>query len=406
MIMSSVCALPILSNPRAANEPFARRARFRWPTATGLLFLLVYACSSFVVFGADSSHCDICGKPHGLTIYTATDKVTREKVFICYECATWADECYICGLPARDKATPLPDGRFLCARDARTAVLDEAKAKETCEAMRDTLEHMLSRFLTLPSTNVTVALVDRVDLYDELAVVGNDFECPDILGYIHSRTNQTGLSHAISLMSALPLGEFRATCAHEYDHAWVFENVSPERRKRLNRDAHEGFCELLAYLLVDSLHDDDQLKRMLRNTYTRGQINLFIAAEKEFGLNDILDWMRWGVNPRLKAADPGDIRNVVMPRLQSPTATNQLVYAQHRAPAPTNLVLKGISAGGNQTLALINDQTLAVGESAKVRLGATNVLVRCLAIGARSARVQAVDSGQVFDLQLTEGANR
>ena len=148
------------------------------------------------------------------------------------------------------------------------------------------------------------------------------------------------------------------------------------------------------------------MKKMLHNAYTRGQIDLFIAAEKEYGFNDVLDWMRWGVNPRLMAADLGDIRNVEIPRPTSKPATNDLLNWQARAPAPNQLLLKGISAARNQPLALINDRTLAVGETAKVRVGTTNILVRCVAIGARSVRVQIEDSDKETELYLTEGAAR
>ncbi len=371
---------------------------------TGLVFLVACAESSAPPgIAAEPERCSICSKPFGTTLYTTTDKVTHEKLFLCYECASCPDECFVCGLPVRANFTKLPDGRFLCARDAKTAVLDEAKAKEICESIRDAVDRKFSRFLTLPSTNVAVALVDRVDLYEEFAVVGNNFECPDILGYIHSRTNRSGgLSHSISLMSALPLAQFQATCAHEYAHAWAFENVPPARRKTLSRDAHEGFCELVAYRLMESMHEEERMKIMLRNTYTRGQIDLFIAAEKAYGFNDVLDWVRWGVNPRLKAADLGDIRNVEMPRPKANAAVTNVFYGQKLAPVPTRLLLKGISSSRNRPLALINDRTLAVGESAKVRVGTTNVLVRCLAIGARSVRIQLVESGTETELYLAE----
>lgn len=397
---------PILPGPRGVRNKLPLDCRKRLKSVGSCLFLLAYACSSWLVIGSDLERCGVCSQRFANTIYTVIDKVTREKVFLCYDCVRCSDECCICGLPVRADYTKLADGRFLCSRDGKTAVLDETKAKEVCEAIKDTLDRKFSRFLTLPSTNVTLAVVDRVDLYDELTVVGNNFECPDIMGYIHSRTNQGGLSHSISLMSALPLAEFQATCAHEYAHAWVFENVSPERRKSLSRDAKEGFCELVAYTLMDALHAEDQMSRMLRNTYTRGQIHLFIEAEKQYGFNDVLDWMQWGVNPRLKAADLGDIRNVEMPRPKPSSITNTLFYGQSPAPAPTRLLLKGISSVRNQPLALINNQTFAVGESAKVRVGTTNVLVRCLAIGTRSVRIQVMDSGAETELYLTEDATR
>jgi hypothetical protein len=348
--------------------------------------------------GADSDHCAICGKPFGNTIYTVTDKVTHRKLMVCYDCAICPDECYICGLPVRENITRLADGRCLCARDARTAVLDPQKARETCEEVRDKLDRMFARFMNFP-TNATVTLVDRVDLYDDFAVVGNDFECPDVLGFIRSQTNGTGMTHAISLMSALPLAEFQATCAHEYSHAWVFENVPAARRKTLSRDAHEGFCELVAWLLMDSLHEEDQKQKMLRNTYTRGQIDLFIKAEQDYGFNDILDWMRWGVNSRLKLADLRDVRNVEMPRANSGSFTNLFVPGNRLPSEPDTLVLRNISLQP-QPLALINDLTLAAGESGKVRVGGTNLLIQCLAITDRSVRVRIVGSGEERELRI------
>ncbi len=387
-----------------SRSALLRRTALRRPLMQLTQVLLVVACTCFwlavSVSAADPEHCAICGKRLQETVYKITDKSTHEKLFVCYACAICPDERYICGLPVPSSPLKLSDGRFLCARDAKTAIMDEKKAQEMCEEIREKLDRQFSRFLTLPSTNVTVALVDRVNLYDEFSVTGGNFECPDILGYIHSDTNTPGMTHKISIMSAMPKAQFQATCAHEYGHAWVFENVLSARRKTLDRDAHEGFCELLAWLLMRSLHEEDQQAKMLRNSYTRGQIDLFIAAEKTYGLNDILEWMRWGVNGRLKAADLSDVRNVEIPRAKSIEATNVLVYGVKPIAAPTTLVLKGISLAQNRPLALINDQSLSPGESARVRVGTSNVLVRCLTIGARSARFQLVDSGQELELRL------
>jgi len=168
----------------------------------------------------------------------------------------------------------------------------------------------------------------------------------------------------------------------------------------LDRDAHEGFCELIAWLLMDSLHQEEQKAKMLHNTYTRGQIDLFIAAEKTYGLNDILDWMRCGVNGRLKAADPGDLRNVDMPRVQQAGPTNRFLYLAIQERVPDKLILKGISTARGRPLALINNQSLAPGESARVRIGTTNVLVQCVAIGQASVTLRLVDSGKQLELSL------
>jgi thioredoxin-related protein len=60
-------------------------------------------------------------------------------------------------------------------------------------------------------------------------------------------------------------------------------------------------------------------------------------------------------------------------------------------PAPpqryTELVLKSISGAKNRRFALLNNQTLAAGESARVKLGDTEVKVRCVEIRERSVVV-------------------
>jgi sRNA-binding protein len=71
---------------------------------------------------------------------------------------------------------------------------------------------------------------------------------------------------------------------------------------------------------------------------------------------------------------------------------NARAYIAAPTSVPDTLVLKGISGTKGHAFVLINDQTLAVGESAKVRVGKTNVLVRCLEIRDNSARIQILDS--------------
>ena len=51
---------------------------------------------------------------------------------------------------------------------------------------------------------------------------------------------------------------------------------------------------------------------------------------------------------------------------------------------PDILVLRGISGTPQRRFALVNDTTLAKGEQARVRVGSTNVVVRCLEISDAS----------------------
>jgi hypothetical protein len=366
------------------------------------VFVLIAFLQSAAALRADSGHCAICGGDFGDTIYTFTDKVTHEKIQACYTCAMWPNTCFICGLPARKDFVELRDGRFICARDAKTAVLDENEARQLCRQVHDDLDRTFSRFMTFPETNVTIGVLDRVDLM-AFKVPGNDFECPDLLGYIRPETNdEDQVEFQIRIMSALPRAEFRATCAHEYSHAWVYENVPAARRKKLGRDAHEGFCELISFLLMDAQREEAEKKAIRQNGYTRGQVDLFIEAEHRYGLDDILDWMKYGVDAKLDPAHLDRVRDVVVPKTTTSTSNPIRVYATERPAAPDTLVLRGISTGQKGALAFINDQTLAVGESARIRVGKTNVLVRCLSIGKESVRIRIESSGAEQDLRMPQ----
>lgn len=370
-----------------------RNGRLR-PVRHFLLLALVL----MPVAGALAERCAVCGEEiKGDTVYTYTDEVTKEKKHVCYDCSILPDTCFVCGMPLKGDYVKLPDGRTLCARDAKSCVLDPKEAEKVCEEVQDELDRLFSRFTAFP-TNIDVAVVDRVNL-QAFRVPGNDYECPDILGYFQTKTNHHHVRYDISLMSALPRTELKATCAHELSHAWVAQNVSAARKESLDQDAEEGFCELVAYLLMDSENENAQKKAILQNNYTRGQVELFIAAENTYSFNDVLDWMKWGTDDELDAEEPRRIHDIDMPH-PKPAPVKMAAYVSKPPPAPDTLVLKGISGTKGNALAMINDQLLAVGESARIRVGKTNVLVRCLAIRDDSVLIQVGDSEKPRELSL------
>ena len=99
----------------------------------------------------------------------------------------------------------------------------------------------------------------------------NAVESPDLLGCIQAETVNGARRYKMSLMTGMPLAQLKETCAHEYSHAWVGENVNRAQRG-LGRDAEEGFCEMVGYLLMDSQHEELEKGRILQNRYTRGQV--------------------------------------------------------------------------------------------------------------------------------------
>ncbi len=368
-----------------------------------LLLVLAFAAPWLTARAALT--CSICGGLFTEMVYTGTDRTTGEVKEMCYTCATWPIICSICGLPARKDPLELDDGRVLCGRDARNAVLTEEEGVRICSEMRDALDRLFSRFISFPDgTNVDVGIVDRVNLMELFQTPGNDIQCPNVLGYTQFLTNENNeFRYSISLMSALPKSQFKAVCAHEYAHCWIHENLSPERMRSLSRNAHEGFCELVAYMLMTSQNEEHEKKAILQNPYSRGQINLFIEAEKRFGFNDIVDWMKSGTDAALDKNDLRRVRDVEVTATGRPPSTPAVLLSYAAvAPSSDTLVLRSISWIQNHPLATINDRSFSIGESGKVRLGASNVVIRCLAIATNSARIQIVGAREEQVLKLRE----
>jgi hypothetical protein len=346
--------------------------------------------------GAHDDICAICGRPIQGTIYLMTDKVTGEKVLVCSDCIK-LPLCSICGLPVKDNGVALPDGRHLCARDAKTVVLKAANIEQICGQVKDDLDRLFSRFTEFPA-NVDVTVIDRIDVDSMFYTEGNGSESPDLLGCIRPETVNDTTRYKMSLLIGMPLAQLKETCAHEYSHAWVGENVPKERRARLGRDAEEGFCEMVGYLLMDSQNEEVEKKRVLHNHYTRGQIDLFIEAEKRYGFDQVLDWMKYGVAAQLEPGHVDALRDVKLPPAKS-VASSPAIYSRTNKPAPAILKLDGV-LWGSRPVAIINGRSFMANDLNPVKVGGTNVIIRCLGIQKTSARIQNVDSGKEQELSL------
>jgi hypothetical protein len=278
-----------------------------------------------------------------------------------------------------------------------------ADAERVCAQVKGDLDRLFARFTAFPA-NVEVTVIDRIDVDSMFGLDGNDFESPNLLGCVRTRTVNGENRYQMRLMSGLPLAELKSTCAHEYAHTWVGENVSRERKTGLGRDAEEGFCELVAYLLMDAQREEGQKKFIRENRYTRGQIDGFIEAEKRYGFDQVLDWMKYGEDAQLEAGRLEKLRDVRMPPAKpvasSPAAgsrTNQPVPPA--LPAPAVLKLDGVM-WGRQPMAVINGRSFQTNELNPVKVGNTNVLIRCLSIQKTSVRIRNAGSGQELELRL------
>jgi hypothetical protein len=358
-----------------------------------ILFTVFFAS---IAFGMRADVCAICGEEIRGQIYLVTDKVTGEQVEVCSNCIQ-LPRCYICGLPVKD-GLQLPDGRWLCARDAKAAVLDTNEVEHIFYEVHDDLDKLFSRYTSFP-TNLDVFAIDQIDV-DSTLGNGGAVENSDLLGYTQGVVEDGQKKYKIGLLTGQSEAQLEEVSAHELSHAWVGENVPPERHARLARDSEEGFCEMMGYLLADSKGEAGEKKRVLANNYTRGQVQLFIAAEQEYGFDEILDWMRYGLASRLEEGHLEEIRDVKLPASNFATAyAARPVLAPRPESAPATLRLQGIM-WGSEPSAIINGRSFFAGDESKVPVGRAKVAIRCLNIEKTSVRIQNVDTGSQQELEL------
>ena len=363
------------------------------------LFLLAFAGA----VQAQQLICAVCGKPIIGEFYEITDQITGETNKVCADCAK-LDRCFACGLPVRDNATHLTDGRILCPRDARDAVTSEEEAKDICKQTKDDIDRLFSRYLNFPDDNVEISIVDKYHLENLFHAPGFHADGSTVYGATSSNPLSDGkLHHTIDLLSFLSRGRLMAVCAHEYTHTWMNQNLKSVRNLSLDRNTVEGFCELIAYKYMESRQETLEMQNIKRNTYTKGQVEVLLAADQQYGFNTVLDWMENGEDSRLDLDNLDRVRAVQdapYTALKSPDAVWTVVPPPPPTAVPATLVLKGISGTPQERFALINNATFETMEKGRVRVGQTNILIRCLEIHDDSVIIQVDGSTEKKQLFL------
>ena len=325
-----------------------------------------------------------------------TSPALVERQPACKSCSRIETRCFQCGLPVKDNFLKLEGGHLLCQRDARIAVLTQHDAERVFEEAKRDLLRLFSGFGVSPNRNVTVRLVDGLELQTLYNSQRSWHDKSLTLGLTQTRSVKDGeLEHKIYVLKGMSPSRLLAVFAHEYAHAWLHENLS--RHRQIEANTVEGFCEVDAYKLMAQRNDEREKKVILANAYTRGQINTLLKAEDDYQFYRLVDWMKTGVDTKIDMADTS--RLLVKDR-PAPTLA---WYPQAKTAVPDALMLKGISGTPNRRFALINDRTLTRNEVARVRVGNTNVTVRCLEISQESVTVQINGSQERTRLVLRSG---
>jgi len=377
-----------------------------WTGAAGWWGVLAALCLFSVVRGW-GENCYVCSQPPGDYVFLVPDQVEHDKKTVCESCAKNLERCYLCGLPAAAGSKELGDGRVLCARDIKLAVLDEDEAGRICEDLKLALDRHFSRFMSIPEV-LSSERIDRISLISLAKVPGNDNSCPNIQGYTKpvTGTNSVAPQFRIYLMSGLTAPNLKATLAHEYGHAWFLSNVPAARRLTISRDSHEGFCELLAYLLMDEQGERGAQSVILSNGYTRGQFALLLEAQQRFGLSDVLDWVKYGVDRQLESGAVERVRNVQMP--QTSATRNVLPWrpgpqsgpGAPNAAAEEGLILKSVVFSSRRPLVLINNRSFERNETGKVKYGESNLTVKCVSIFTNAVLIYIAETDETLSLRL------
>jgi hypothetical protein len=349
-----------------------------------LLSLILIGSLAADTFGQAASRCGICQAQLAAQYFWLSGPALPEKIPVCEPCTKLESKCAVCLVPIKDHGRKLGDGRWLCQKHFESGVFREAEALRIYEETRRDLQAILAGAGVLPDRNITVTLVDGVQLKRHNQKMPSEHDDTSILGLTRTRFfPNRQFQHSIYLLDGLNPARLAAVCAHEYTHTWLHENLPPGRV--LNRDTLEGFCELVAYKLMVRRKEEIEKRVILANAYTRGQVNAFVQAEAAHHFYRIIQWVKTGVDEVI----PENSRVLAIARELDETVP--VVWPPPpplATPVPGTLTLKGISGSRGRRFVLINDCTLTRNEEGRVRVGTSNVVVRCVEIRDRSAVIQ------------------
>lgn len=352
--------------------------------------------------------CEFCGRLLGTVAYKATDKARGTKHLACERCAKSDGRCDVCELPL-DPRNPreLPDGRRYCERDWKEIINDQRESERIFTDVRRELASFLVPWGEMPDQNIVFTLVDKDEFVRQYRMSATMHDPSNVMGLTRSRQRPDGkFEHSIFVLNGLSKAHLMAVLAHEFTHAWLAERGSKYRQ--IHKDTVEGFCELMAWKLMDKLREDVAKAAIEENHYTHGQLQVLRAAEDTHRFYRVVDWMLDGMDAWLEK-DRIDrvfvLRDDAKDRRAAAAASAPAWQSAPRAttpPVPDKLLLRGV-IGTEKTgrTALINDGLFKANESARVRLGATNITLRCLEVRADSALVLVEATGEKQELRLT-----
>ena len=330
--------------------------------------------------------CVVCAKP-----ITGKYFILRETNNICAECEQLATRCSVCKLPVKEDFIKTEDGRFICKRDAPNVVLTEEDGRKLFALARTELRELSNGALDLRSPQINVALLFNLDFTDKRANP-NAAGAMHRLGFSLSRPIGDSFAHNVVLLSAQPRAQTLSTCAHEFGHLWLTENLKPDRA--LDPDTREALCELFAFKLAARRNDTNETARIKANPYTKGVILAAIEFEAREGLPGVVQWVRAGTAASLPPATG-------LTSTDAPArASTDPVELRPPPPPATKLELRSLTRTTKRTVAFINGERFEPGSELSMLIDGKRRRVRLEEVQANSVTV-TVD-GEKQTLRLGE----
>ena len=365
----------------------------RLSAVLGLLYLL---CSFAHASEPSPANCAVCRLALRTNFVWITLPAVREKQAVCVSCSKLETRCLICQMPVLTNYLTLDDGHLLCQTDARSAVLSQIDAERIFEEAKRDLLRIFSGFGHLPNRNITVSLVNSTKLASLFDTNHSWHGKSTLMGLTdtHLSPNQT-FEHHIFLLQGLNPARLMAVTAHEYSHAWIHENIDPDRK--IEAETVEGFCELVAHKLMTERHEELEQRVILDNAYSKGRLQTLLKAEADYRFYRIIDWIKTGTDAALS---PTNTARVLALQQAAPEGPWAALPPPVQTPVADTLVLKGISLSNRRRFALVNNCTLAKNERARIRVGQTNVVVQCIDILQSSVILRVNNSLDATELFL------
>jgi hypothetical protein len=296
---------------------------------------------------------------------------------VCDDCYPLDSRCHACGLPVKSGGGRSQDGRVFCKFDFPNVVLKQEEARKIYDETVLDLRRVLGSIIDLRFTNVNVQLFD-VDYWNHR----DGKPVPGVMrraGFSISTQAGSHYTHTVLLLSGQTRADTSATCAHEYTHLWLNENV-PDTRF-IEAPTIEAICEFVAHKLAGARRDTNLQARIAASTYTSGRITKLVEAEQRHGIDAILDWARRGTN---EAVDDRALAGFASKSAAPAAPTTPVAGAGKTAPAanggaPT-LQLVGLVYNPKRRAAQINEHLFEVDEEKRMLVGERVLAVRCVDI--------------------------